>query len=216
MSSDVSPLDMMDADEARLAEEAILTHAHNLRDGLIAFRDREGWRALGYPSMRVWASERLGKSISAAYRELKAGDLATIISANGDVTAIPESVLRPLAALEDNPEQVRLVWNAAVMAGGGQGAVTARHVKAAIAVIEEVAATGGVVTDALGEQSPIVHAVSAEAHELLMRQKAHIAADNGGILFSFTGNMALVLEALANLAPFPDAPVRVLVYKAKS
>jgi phage N-6-adenine-methyltransferase len=102
----VAPL--MDADEAHAAESEIIQTGDRFRVLLVAFYDRQGYRALGYSSYTSWAEaiaprvfgmsrRRLTQELAAAVIER---ELGTIVP-NSEV--IPESHLRPLSVFIDHP-----------------------------------------------------------------------------------------------------------------
>jgi hypothetical protein len=129
---------MMSANEAR---DAILWMRADLeqvdaslsafRQRALDFRDREGWRALGYGSYLDAIQQELQTELSRSYlsRLVQAAeverDLALPIGNN-----VPESQLRPLAALE-TPDARRAAWDAANDLAGTQRR-TAQHVQQAV------------------------------------------------------------------------------------
>jgi len=121
--------------EALAAEREIITTGNRLRALLVSFYERRGWAALGYGSWRAWASARLGQHEATAYRELTAGLVEREISPIGEksIGTIPESHLRPLAPLRDDPPALRETWQAAHDIAEERGETfTARHVAEAV------------------------------------------------------------------------------------
>lgn len=200
--------------EARASEKRIIEHVDGLRMELVTFHARRGWHALGFPSWRAWAMARLARSVSAVYRELKAGEIALQIMPDGDIDEIPEGVIRPLSKVTD-ADQRRSVWQAAALAAGGVDRVTARHISAAINVLTEAVATGGMVTDVLGEQGSIIHAVRAEAEEVLQRAIAHRAAPKTEPILAYEGTLSGLLDQLQLLETDPQTPIRALIRSHK-
>lgn len=119
--------------EAVAAEHEIITTGNRLRALLVEFYERRGWAALGYPSWRGWAAARLGRAESTAYQELVAGQIEKQISAIAEIGALPESHLRPLAPLRDDPAALRETWARANDIAEERGEQrTARHVAEAV------------------------------------------------------------------------------------
>lgn len=135
---DDAALVMMDADAARDAIarmrrdlEQVDANLSSFRQHALDFRDREGWRALGYTSYLEAIQVELRSALSRSYlsRLIAAAeverDLALPIG-----NTIPESQLRPLAAI-DTPAGRQQAWNAAG-ALAGDDKLTAQHVQQAV------------------------------------------------------------------------------------
>lgn len=120
--------------EALDTEREIITTGNRLRALLVTFYERRGWAALGYTSWRGWASARLGASENAAYKELMAGRIeAVLYESTNSIGAIPETHLRPLAALRNDPPALRQTWDRANELAEHEGVErTARHVETAV------------------------------------------------------------------------------------
>jgi len=120
--------------EAEQCEAEIVSTGSRLRALLVEFYERRGWDALGYSSWRSWSSARLGASENMAYRELMAGRLEReLFDDSQKIGLLPETHLRPLAPLRDDPEMLRETWDRAQQMAEGEGKpLTARHVSAAV------------------------------------------------------------------------------------
>jgi hypothetical protein len=75
--------------------------------------EREGWSALGYNTWRECVTAEFNSSQAYLYRQLEAAQTEKVISPIGE-KEIPESQLRPLTKLKDNPDQQREAWQHAV------------------------------------------------------------------------------------------------------
>ena len=122
----------MTVEEARTCADQINANMTNIRVLVLALYERKGWAALGYNSWRDCVVKEFNQSQSYLYQQLGAAQTARNISAiaeNSDM--IPESQLRSLVKLKDNPERQREVWRQAV-AIAPDGKVTAAHVSKTI------------------------------------------------------------------------------------
>ena len=129
---------VMNRDEAERAEYEIVTTGTRLRGLLVDFYERRGWAALGFSSWRAWAVARIGDSQARAYQELTAGLIEQQISTNVEtpIGTLPESHLRPLAALKDDPDKLREAWQEAHELAEQRGEkLTAKHVTEAVKAI---------------------------------------------------------------------------------
>ena len=118
--------DRMTAPEARQCIAAIKAHLHGARALLLELEEREGWRALGYPSWRACVVAEFGQSQAYLYRQLAAAKIECVVEPFSPIGEIPEGQLRPLAAL-DSPDEQRAVWDTAKETAPN-GRVTAAHV----------------------------------------------------------------------------------------
>jgi hypothetical protein len=96
---------IMSADEARILVNEIRSGIVNVGRKLLELKERDGWRALGYNTWRDCAQMEFGYKQSRVYQLLEAAEIERNISTIVENQLIPESHLRPLAALE--PEQQR-------------------------------------------------------------------------------------------------------------
>lgn len=117
--------------EARACVTAIVGHLTSARALLLDLYEREGWRALGYASWRECAAAEFGESERQLYRQLEAAQTEQVVCPNGQIGTIPESHLRPLTALRDDPDAQRAVWQE-VIETAPSGRVTQAHVRAAV------------------------------------------------------------------------------------
>lgn len=126
---------LMTEAEALNAERDIITTGNRLRALLVEFYERRGWAALGYTSWRGWAAAKLGQSENMAYRELLAGQVERhLFDDSQKIGLVPETHLRPLAPLRDDPDALRETWGRANELAEEEGKPrTARHVEAAVA-----------------------------------------------------------------------------------
>lgn len=118
-------LDMM-RDDLAIVESGI----GNFRARALDFREREGWRALGYAGFVEAINAELGTQYSKSYlsRLLRAAEIERVLELPiGNM--IPEAQLRPLAEL-DAPEAQRAAWQQASVATNGTP--TAKAVQAAV------------------------------------------------------------------------------------
>jgi hypothetical protein len=119
---------MMDADEARATIGQIRAHLDGARRLLLDLEEREGWRALGYESWRACVVAEFGQSQAYLYRQLTAAKIERDL--DSPIGEIPESHLRPLAAL-DTPDQRRAALDRADELAG-EAKRTAAHVQQAV------------------------------------------------------------------------------------
>ena len=117
---------LMTEHEARDCVQRINSGLEDVRVQLLELYEREGWRALGYPSWRECATTEFHQSQAYLYRQLQAAQVESEISPIGEIGKIPESQLRPLATLPSvkRPE----AWNMAVK-DAGDNPVTAKTSK---------------------------------------------------------------------------------------
>lgn len=125
-------LALMSADEAREYVTAIRQHLNSARALLLDLYERKGWQALGYDSWRACVVAEFGESQRHLYRQLEAAQVEHVICPNGQIGAIPESHLRPLAPYKDDPEFVRETWEEAKRTAP-DGKLTAAHVENVVA-----------------------------------------------------------------------------------
>lgn len=134
---------MMDADEAReyvqhmhYDLEAIDERLANFRARALDFKDREGWRALGYSGFIEAIRAECGSQYSKSYlsRLVQAAEIERVLELP---MATPESHLRPLTAL-DTPEAQRAAWQRADELRGDEPR-QAKHVRQAVAEQRPVA-----------------------------------------------------------------------------
>lgn len=118
--------------EARECVDKINSNMNNIRTLILDLYEREGWSALGYQSWRECVTKEFQQNQNYLYRQLEAAQVEKNILPIGKTSErIPESQLRPLVFLRDNPEQQREVWKEAVETAP-EGKVTAAHVKAVV------------------------------------------------------------------------------------
>ncbi|MFA5377573.1 MAG: hypothetical protein WC455_17615 [Dehalococcoidia bacterium] len=119
---------MMTDREARECVEKINADMNNIRSLVLELYEREGWAAMGYQSWRECVVAEFKQGQSYLYSQLASAYTERNISAIAEKTeTIPESQLRPLAKLRNNPEKQKEAWQQAV-ATAPEGKVTAAHV----------------------------------------------------------------------------------------
>ena len=114
--------------EAKECVEKINADMNNIRALILDLYEREGWAALGYQSWRECVVAEFKQGENYLYKQLAAAqterNICTFVQSR---EPIPESQLRPLAKLKDNPDQQREAWQKAVDTAP-KGKVTAAHV----------------------------------------------------------------------------------------
>lgn len=127
VDSPITGVPMMDPVEAREMIAAMRadidqvdTSIGNFRRRALDFKEREGWRALGYAGYIEAIQTELGAQYSKSYlsRLLQAAEIERALELPIG-NSVPESRLRPLATL-DTPEQQRQAWQAATAATNGK------------------------------------------------------------------------------------------------
>jgi len=121
--------------EAREVVDKINANMNNVRYLVLDLYEREGWSALGYGSWRECVTAEFKNSQAYLYRQLEAAQAEKVISPIGE-NEIPESQLRPLTKLRDNPEQQREAWQKAVETAP-DGKITAAHVSKVVREMTE-------------------------------------------------------------------------------
>ena len=121
--------------EAREVVDKINANMNNVRYLVLDLYEREGWSALGYESWRECVTAEFKNSQAYLYRQLEAAQAEKVISPIGE-NEIPESQLRPLTKLRDNPEQQREAWQKAVETAP-DGKITAAHVSKVVREMTE-------------------------------------------------------------------------------
>jgi hypothetical protein len=123
---------MMDQAEARETLqmmrgdlEQIDASLGSFRQRALDFREREGWKALGYAGYLEAINSELGTEYSKSYlsRILKAAEIERLLELPAG-NPIPERTLRPLGQLDD-PDAQRAAWQAASEAAEGDTPTTA-------------------------------------------------------------------------------------------
>jgi hypothetical protein len=81
---------MMTAEEARACVEWVRAGIEQMRRDLLELREREGWKALGYPSWRACAVVEFGVSLATVYRQLEAAAIERDLSQDDRSYAVTE------------------------------------------------------------------------------------------------------------------------------
>jgi hypothetical protein len=110
--------------EARECADNISSNMNNVRQLILELYDRKGWDALGYKSWRECVTAEFKQGENYLYKQLEAAQTERNLCTK---VQIPETHLRPLTKLRDNPEQQRTAWQKAVETAP-DGKVTAAHV----------------------------------------------------------------------------------------
>jgi hypothetical protein len=106
-TADLEPVvSRMTDKEARECVVKINANMSNVRKLVLELHEREGWSAMGYASWRECVVAEFQSSQAYLYRQLEAAQTEKVISPIGEKD-IPESQLRPLTKLKDNPDQQR-------------------------------------------------------------------------------------------------------------
>lgn len=158
----------MDADTARHFVERIQEHliradhhANQARKLILDFKEREGWKVLGYKSWRQCVMEEFEKSSATVYRQLDAALVELELSPMGELGQINERVLRPLTKREYSAESRQLIWDISQDIVGAGGKITSGVVES---VVEGIAdwLKSGTVQSPDGEQTPITEHLRAD------------------------------------------------------
>lgn len=129
----------MSADQARACVDAIKERVDDIRDLALDLYERQGWKALGYPSWRECVKTEFEQHQSYLYRQLQAALIEREITNPGEIgnmgsispigekpARIPEGQLRPLAAIPEG--QRKEAWEEAKTTAPN-GKVTGKHVE---------------------------------------------------------------------------------------
>jgi hypothetical protein len=95
---------MMVCKEARECADRINANMTDVPALVYDLYVREGWLALGYASWRQWVVAEFKQNENYLYRQLEAAQVQKNIFPIGK-NDIPESQIRPLVSLKDNPVQ---------------------------------------------------------------------------------------------------------------
>lgn len=144
ISQVIEPIVMMDAAESRETLAAIRTDLdaaetseRSARRRLLDWKERDGWKALGYGSFVAGVQAEIGPWGKAhIYRLVGAAQVERLLGLDqspvGDSPEVPERQLRKLATLLDEPEALHAAWDrAGELAEGGER--TTAHVERAVA-----------------------------------------------------------------------------------
>jgi hypothetical protein len=125
--------------EAEQVTQAIKNNFDSLGAMLVQARDRKAYKALGYRSFEAYCQTEFGKSISSAYQLIEdariLSQLEAKISANyGEEVTLkfPASHLRPLKAVEDVDDKLRVIEYAQKLAAGEGKKPTKQHLEIAV------------------------------------------------------------------------------------
>lgn len=150
-------------DEAQACVERIRSGIEGIRAEVLRLHEGEGWRVLGYASWRECVTAEFGGSERRLYQLLDAALIQRTLTADednsrdatvctnvqtegtsnsspdatvspiGETVAIPESVLRPLKPLLNDPDAMRQVWQETVAEHGPEP--SAAQVTAKVAAV---------------------------------------------------------------------------------
>jgi len=164
----------MTRDEAEHHTAQAKYHAGKLREHIAAIHDREGWRALAYPSFEAWAEAELQQGYKWALKLRNAHVIQQQIEAHIE-GALPAATLPTKHAEQlhklDGPEaQAQAYQRAMNLAEAEGGKVATRHVQRAVQVaLDEAAVRGGgyAVVRHLMESGEITAAVARQMNKAL-------------------------------------------------
>lgn len=125
---DTTIVPLMTEDEARKCVARINGHMNSARVELLRLYERRGWQALGYASWRECVVAEFEQTQTHLYRQLTAAEIERRISPIGEIGTIPESQLRPMAAL--TPMEQPIAWQEANERSNGKP--TARVIEAVV------------------------------------------------------------------------------------
>src|SRR5437868_5821701 len=94
----------MTTQEARSCVARILAHINGARAELLRLEQAEGWRALGYDSLRSCLVAEFGQSMSGLYRQLQAARIEARVSSALELGSIPARHLIPLDRLPEGQQ----------------------------------------------------------------------------------------------------------------
>lgn len=158
----------MDTDTARHFVERIhehLTrgdyHINQARKLILDFKERGGWKVLGYKSWRQCVMEEFEQSSATVYRQLDAALVELELSPNGGIGEINERVLRPLTKRAYSAESRQLIWDISQDIVGAGGKITSGVVESVVEGIKDWL-TSGTVQSPDGEQTPITEHLRAD------------------------------------------------------
>lgn len=123
---------LMTEAEARVCVQRIKAHLDGARLELLRLYEGRGWAAMGYNSWMACVTAEFEQSKAYLLRQLQAGQAEQAIGL--PIGNLPESHLRPLASLRDDPPALRETWTRANEIAEERGEQrTARHVAEAVA-----------------------------------------------------------------------------------
>jgi hypothetical protein len=126
---------LMTTDEARSTVARIKSSLEDIRTLLFDLKERQGWKALGYPTWERFITEEFAMSKRRANQLVNAYMVERILSPEREVgtivpTSVPESHARELAPLVDEPDALREVH--AEVQAQANGKPTAADYRAAV------------------------------------------------------------------------------------
>jgi len=174
----------LDADTARHYVERIHEHlvradyhVNQARKLILDFKERAGWKVLGYKSWRECVTTEFDKSSSTVYRQLDAALVELELSPNGGIGEINERVLRPLTKRNFNAEARQAIWAISQEIVGEGGKITSGVTEAVVEGLTDMLRSG-TTQSADGEQhviTELMHAdLVARVREKKIAQKQHI------------------------------------------
>jgi hypothetical protein len=152
-------------------------HLEEARSKLVELKDREGWRALGYPSWVECVKAEFHQSSSSVYRKLNAALVAVELSPNGGIGDVSERALRPLTKRGYSTEAKQAIFAVCQDLVGEGGKVTTGVVEAVVEGFKDMLASGAT-QDGDGVQTPISERMQADllarVREKKIAHKEHI------------------------------------------
>jgi hypothetical protein len=156
---DITIIQPMTRDEAITCIQSLKRDLQGARRKAIEFKERAGWKALGYESLALCLESELGYSFQHGYRLLAAAeverDLLDSHLGESIPTTLPERHARVLSRLKTPAERVKAYGNAQSMATSeGESAVTTRHIEQSVRLVE-------IERQVIGSKyNPIAHAMT--------------------------------------------------------
>lgn len=152
-------------------------HINQARKLILDFREREGWKVLGYSSWHKCVTAEFSKSSSTVYRQLSAALVELELSPSGGIGSINERVLRPLTKRNFDSEARQAIWACATEIVGEGGRVTSGVIEAVVDGFKDMLASGAI-QDADGTQHPISQMMQADliarVRQVKLAHKDHI------------------------------------------
>lgn len=183
--SESQVIELMTRVEAAACLEAIRGRVLEACEMALAFDQRMGWKALGYPTLRACFEAELGTSWQHGYRLLARGDVQQSIRqlANDDTITVRENWIRGTGLRELEPSKRAEAYTLALQIASTEGdkQIVKRHIEQAVRQInardEVFKSTYAVITNLVvtGKITPKRgREMSAAVDELLPRRRGYV------------------------------------------
>lgn len=187
MTSELTIIDPMTADEAQVHVDAINAHVLDIGRRLVDIRQREGWRALGYDCWTHFLEGEFAYSRKHLYELMRVAPVSEqLASVLPKVTTLSVKAMDTLAAY---PYELRPAIALAAVKRYGEKP-TPSEMRRAADVLTEATFTGHVDTGN-GTSTPIDAAFAQADYEAAQRQKQHIADKRGAPVWSGEADMLI-------------------------